>query len=141
MGFRRGVIEGLQKEPFEPLKKSPRKFCTFKTVLLVALATARKSSEIAALGRVEPYHRYEAGGVRLRTVPDVLSKMSTPFHLGQDMFLADLKKENKKLCVRRAVRHYIRATTSVLLRDESHLFISVKGPNKGRAVSSQTIAR
>ncbi len=93
------VLEGLQKEQFEHLKKSSRKVCTFKTVLLLALATARRSSEIAAIGRVEPYLRYEAGGVRLRTVPELLSKTSTPFYLGQDMFLADLRKENKKLCV------------------------------------------
>ncbi len=105
------------------------------------MATARRSSEIAALGRVEPYLRYEAGGVRLRTVPNCLSKTSTPFHLGQDMLLADLRKENKKLCVRRAVRHYIRSTANVLRKDESHLFISVVGPNKGKAVSNQTIAR
>ncbi len=56
------VLRALQREPFEPLKTASVCNCTLKTMFLVVMASARRCSELASLGRAEPYLRVEAGG-------------------------------------------------------------------------------
>ena len=43
------VLQNLTREPFEPMISAPMKFVSYKTVFLVAAATARRCSEIGAL--------------------------------------------------------------------------------------------
>lgn len=135
------VLNALQKAPFEPMKSASLKHCTLKTVFLVAISSARRCSEIMALGRNEPYLRFEAGGVRIRPVPDFLPKTAVPWHLGQDIVLPDLDRSHKKLNVRRSIKYYLKKSNKVLQDNQSHLFVAFGGIKKGQSVTNQTIAR
>ena len=43
------VLEALSKPPYEPLKEASLKLLTLKTVLLLAMASAERRSELQAL--------------------------------------------------------------------------------------------
>jgi hypothetical protein len=59
---------------------------TLKCVFLAAIKSAKRCSEIQALGCVEPYLRMENEGVRLRIVAGFLPKTAIPGHLGNVVF-------------------------------------------------------
>jgi hypothetical protein len=135
------VLRALEKAPFEPMRLASIKHWTFKTIFLVAMTTARRCSTLSALCRREPYMRYEAGGIRIRPVPEFLTKTATPFHLGQDIILPELTKDDKKLCVKRAVKYYIKLTEKVIKKTETRLFVAFGGKSKGKAVANQTVSK
>ena len=81
----------------------------------------------------------EAGGVRVRPVPGFLPKTATPYHLGQDIFLPELEA-NDKLCVKRALTHYISRTKDCAQVGEQRLFVTFAGKDKGKAASKRTIS-
>lgn len=51
------VLQGLMKVPFEPLEDASLKVLTLKTILLLAVTSARGISEIQALSNAEPFFR------------------------------------------------------------------------------------
>jgi hypothetical protein len=53
------VLKFLQGFPFIPIDKSSLEAIALKTVFLVAITTARRVSELSALGRNPPYSRVE----------------------------------------------------------------------------------
>ena len=132
------VLEGLRKPPFAPSKSISMKCLTWKTAFLIAITSGRRCSEMQALGRKSPYIRFEAGGVRLRTVPGFLPKTATPIHLGQDIVVPEYSE--KELCPRRTIKIYIKRTTEVVSNSENHLFVTFGGQEKGRQVSKRTIS-
>lgn len=116
-------------------------------VFLVAITSARRVSELAALSCKSPYLIIHRDKVVLRQQPSFLPKVVLAFHLNEDIVLPSLcpKPTHPKvvalhsLDVVRALRVYLSATAP--LRKSDSLFISVAGPNKGLAVSSTTIFR
>ena len=135
------VLDFLQGPPFEPIEQARLEAITMKTIFLVAITTARRVSEIAALGRVPPYIRQEGGGIRLRTVPGFLPKTANAEHLGQDIFLPSFKK-NPLLCVKRSFKCYVEATSVILAKkDEDRLFVDYEGPAKGQPMRKGVIAK
>ena len=133
------VLKMLRGPPFEPLRLCPLKWLTLKTVFLVAIVSARRCSEIQALGRVCPYFRKEATGVRVRPVPGFLSKTATPWHLGQDILLPEFRQV-KALCVKRSIMEYIKRTKDKIGEEEIHLFVAHGGKCKYKAVTKRTIS-
>jgi len=124
-----------------PHDKASLEALTMKTVFLVAVTTARRVSELSALGRNPPYARIETEGVRLRTLPGFLSKTATASHLGQDIFLPEYGN-NKALCVKRLFKLYVKSSDKILRdKGEDHLFVNFGGHRKGEPSSKQTIAR
>ena len=74
------VLSSLCGEPFEPLHRASRFYLTLKTVFLLAMATARRVSEIHALS-IDPGHlrfNQSDGSVSLRTEPGFLAKNQLP---------------------------------------------------------------
>jgi integrase len=134
------VLNFLQGVLFEPVTAASIQAITMKMIFLVAITTARRVSELAALGRHSPYMREERTGIRIRTLPGFLSKTATPGHLGQDILLPTFKA-NPLLCVKRMFKVYVKATSVILAKkDEDRLFINCEGPNKGKPMSKGTIA-
>jgi hypothetical protein len=132
------VLSALQKYPFEPFGKASMRHRTLKCVFLAAITSARRCSEIQALGRAEPYLRMEKDGVRLRTVASFLPKTAIPGQLGNDVFLPSYKDKNKLLCVKRVVKGYLRATKDC--DHKGYLFVAFGGKNCGSPVSKKTIS-
>ncbi len=132
------VFDVLQKPPFEPLAEASLKCLTLKTVFLVAITTAKRCSELQALGRVEPYIRIEKKSVRLRTVVGFLPKTARPGHLGNDIVIPSFCKKNKLLCPKRALQYYLSASGFGDHKD--HLFVAFGGRQKGSPVSKRTIS-
>ena len=64
------VLQALTKSPFEPLK-----MLTLKTILLVAVTSARRISELQALSIKEPFMRCLPDRLVLRTDPAFLPKV------------------------------------------------------------------
>ncbi len=134
------VLKFLQGPPFEPLIKASLHALTWKTSFLVAITSARRSSEIAAMGRREPYFRVDSEGVRIRMVLGFLPKTATPSHLGQDIMFPSFKTVNKLVCVKLCVKLYLKATDPFVATTENHLFVCYGGKKKGKPVSKKTIA-
>jgi hypothetical protein len=134
------VLQVLQEPPFEPLEGLDLKLLTFKTVFLVAITSARRVSEIQALGRFSPFARFEKENVCLNTIPGFLSKTANPSHLGQDIILPSFCKESQALCVKCVLEHYIKVTGSLISPTTQRLFVAFGGASKGKPVCSQTIA-
>ena len=133
------VLSMLQKAPYEPLSEASLRAITLKCVFLVAITTAKRCSEIQALGRDPEYLRLEKRGYRLRTVQGFLSKTAVPGHLGNDIFVPSYSKFNKLLCAKRALKYYLKATENCK-NHEGHLFVAFGSKVRGNPVSRKTIA-
>jgi integrase len=137
------VLRFLKKVPFEPLSKCGLQSLTFKTVFLVALASARRCSELQALGRASSHLRFENEGVRLRTVVGFLPKTATPNHLGRDIFLPSYEHNDKELCVVRCLKRYLKVTKTIMSKKQlshNHLFVCYGHKSQGNPVSKRTIS-
>ena len=136
------VLSFLEGEPFEPLSEASLASVTLKTIFLVALASARRCSELQALGRHPPYIQWDDGGARLRTVVGFLPKTATPSHLGEDIYLPK-NPDNTKLCVVRLLQHYITLTESLMSqhnRIHNKLFVCFGGKSPGNPANKRTIS-
>ncbi|XP_073434691.1 leucine-rich repeat-containing protein 4C isoform X1 [Dendrobates tinctorius] len=63
------VLEALTKEPFEPIQQISTKNLTLKTIILVALTSARRVSDLQALSVNPPYTQIYQDRVVMRTDP------------------------------------------------------------------------
>ena len=68
------VLEALSKPPFEPLRSAELKYLTWKTVFLIALASAARVSELHALSTCDTCLRIEVSGIRLFPKLEFLAK-------------------------------------------------------------------
>lgn len=96
------VLWALTKHPFEPIESIDLKFLTWKTVFLVALASAARVSEIHALSIKESNYREESAGIRLLPNWQFLAKtqrLGKAWHGVQFLFpdLTDLQ-QNRMIC-------------------------------------------
>lgn len=133
------VLKRLRLAPFEPLHTVPIKFLTYKTVFLVALASAGRSSDLTKLGFKMPYYREELNPKGIRFIPRSLRKQDRPGHAFLDIFIPAFT-DDRKLDPVRAVKLYIKRMTS-LRKDKDSLFITFGAGTQGRPASAQTIAR
>ena len=78
------VLTFLMCSPFEPKHSCPLMLLT-KTVLLVAIASTRRVSELQALVVKPPYTYFYPEMLVLRTCASFLPKVEAPFHSGQSI--------------------------------------------------------
>ena len=135
------VLSSLCGEPFEPLHRASRFYLTLKTVFLLAMATARRVSEIHALS-IDPGHlrfNQSDGSVSLRTEPGFLAKNQLPSVCPDDILVQNLAKTvkrndfNRLLCPVRAIKRYLKVTEPIR-KNRTRLFLPLKGNhdiNKG----------
>ncbi len=61
--------------------------------------------------------------------------------MGQDIFLSEFQEAaNEKLCVKRALEHYLVKTRPLVQKGEQHLFVSFGGKKPGLPVSKRTVS-
>lgn len=133
------VLQMLTTSPFEPLHIASLKFITLKTVFLVALASGRRRSELHAL-RFDVLRTENWSEISILTNPEFVAKTRLAGLNGAGMEPLTLQalgrtlssdlKEDKTLCVVRAVRKYLERTKDIR-GDRERLFISFKEGHKG----------
>ncbi|KAE8618780.1 hypothetical protein XENTR_v10009500 [Xenopus tropicalis] len=137
------VLAYLQHKPFEPLESANLKDLTLKTVFLIAIASARRVSELAALSSKFPWLKFHQDKAVLRTNPSFIPKMATTFHLNQEIVIPVLKNNEdttaNSLDPVRALKEYILRTKSI--RQSDSLFLLFGGPKAGLPASKRSIAR
>ncbi|KAK6169827.1 hypothetical protein SNE40_020807 [Patella caerulea] len=123
------VLDSLTKAPYEPLRSASLKFVTLKTVFLLALASARRVSEIHAFSIDPQCFRLTADHLILLTEPGFLAKNQLPHkapHPIKIKSLSNFDQDSAVLCPVRAVKFYLDAT-KVRHTACNRLFLSLKG--------------
>ncbi len=139
------VLAGLQRGPFEPLDSVELKFLSLKTVLLTALTSIKRVSDLQAFLVSEeclvfgPVYSH----VILRPRPGYVPKVPTMPFRDQVVNLQALPSEEADpalalLCHVRALRIYVDCTRSI--RSSEQLFVCHGWQQKGKAVSKQRLA-
>ena len=121
------VLRCLAGPPYEPLRDSSFKDLTKKTLFLVALATAKRVSELQALSSRVAWSGPDAS---VSYLPEFVAKTESPSNpipryflvKSIDDFAGDLEVE-RLLCPVRALRIYLERTASLSPRPR-HLFVS-----------------
>jgi len=139
------VLAALKKPPFEPIHTTSNKHLTWKTVFLVALASARRASELHALSCEAPYIAFSANTVTLCPNIEFMPKVATPFHSNEPIELPALRDEGdpglRLLCVRRALAAYLQRSAQYRREGVTQLFLCYGAQVKGQAVSKQRISK
>ena len=136
------VLKFLCQSPFEPLHMASIQSLTLKTAFLVALASARRCSELHALGRSSPYIQFNSKGVQLCTVLGFLPKTANPKHIGETIFLP-YNTQDPELCVVRVLKHYIKVTNARMRKENvqhNKLFVCYGHRNRSKPVNIRTIS-
>nr|XP_060615224.1 uncharacterized protein LOC132765067 [Anolis sagrei ordinatus] len=140
------VLSQLSKFPFEPMSSAHISHLSWKTAYLVAITSARRSSELAALRADPPYIRFHEDKVVLRTDVTFLPKVVSQFHMSQDITLpsffpnptSQLEVSLHSLDVKRALSFYIHRTASY--RRSPRLFLKYREDTMGHPVTSQRLS-
>ena len=135
------VLKYLCSERFEPLEQVPLKELTKKTVFLVALALAKRVSELQALSK-------EVGFCKEGALVSLLSLFRAKNDnkvkgLPRNFIVKDLAhlvgpEEERKLCPVRALKAYLARTKDLRNEQVENLFVAPKDPT--RAASKNAIA-
>uniref|UniRef100_A0A6I8RCF9 Tyr recombinase domain-containing protein n=1 Tax=Xenopus tropicalis TaxID=8364 RepID=A0A6I8RCF9_XENTR len=141
------VLSALQVPPFEPLATIPLAWLTWKTVFLLAIASARRVSEISALSCQHPFLIFHADRAVLRTIPSFVPKVVSTFHINQDITIPSFcphPASPKEVALHsldpvRALKFYLHRTQDI--RATTSLFVLHSGTRKGHQASKTTISR
>ena len=129
------VLHQLTKAPFEPIREASLKHLTFKTVVLLALGSGKRRSEIHAWQNKNIRHQSDWSKVSLFPSPSFLSKNQLAKE-GPDSVapvvipalaptLDRSLKSDRSLCLVRALRYYL-DRTSDLRQNKELVFVSFK---------------
>lgn len=140
------VLQALMASPFELLASISLRLLSFKMAFLLAITSARRVSELAALSIRQDLCIFRPNTVTLRLDPSFLPKTNSRFHRAQEIILPDfcpspkhrLELQWHTLDVRRALRRYIARTAS--FRKTEALLVSFHPASLGQKVSSRTVA-
>ena len=142
------VLNMLLSEPFEPIYSIDLKHLTYKTVFLVALASAARTSELHSVTAAGLSHSVGWSKVWLRPSLSFLAKNQSSRDIDQrrkfiipslqDFTGPDLPE--RKLCPIRALRMYLAKTEKRRSKQKQKaLFISIN-PNRSKDISKSAIA-
>ncbi|XP_064095190.1 uncharacterized protein LOC135207390 [Macrobrachium nipponense] len=132
--------ETFRTNKFEPMGQASLRDVSKKTIFLVALATAKRVSELQAISKHVGWKHDKAV---CSFQEDFLAKNENPSHPWPRSFeimgLSDLvgQEQERVLCPIRALHHYLEITRSIRGTSES-LWCSVKDPS--RAMTKNAIA-
>lgn len=140
------VLWRLCDPPFEPLISCNLKYLTWKSVFLIALASASRVSELHALSVKDGNIRFEKHGIRLLPNMNFISKTQRLNNPWLPIFIPSFnnfatEERDIKLCPYRALKIYIQRNESRRTSDcKEALFITYQ---KGvcKAASKNTVAR
>ena len=128
------VLSHICKAPFEPLSQCSLFHLSLKSAFLIAMATAKRVSEIHAFSIDKDHFRFSHidGSLTLRTQPGFLAKNQLPSKAPDSIRIPKLSNHcrssdfNRKLCPIRAIKAYIDRTKSIR-NGRTRLFIPTKG--------------
>ena len=141
------VLRALTRPPFEPMAHCDLKLLALKTLFLVAITSARRASELAALRVDQPFLQFFREKVVLHTDVSFLPKVVSQFHLNQPIILPtlfpnpsnDTERMLHTLDVRRALAFYVFRSKEYRL--SNRLFLCYFGCKKGLPASPSTLSR
>ncbi|XP_041417586.1 uncharacterized protein LOC121393347 [Xenopus laevis] len=141
------VLKALQRAPFEPMKSIPLQWVTWKTVFLIAIASARRVSENSALSCRTPFLTFHSDRAVLRTVPTFLPKVVSAFHINQEITIptfCPLPANPKEAALHSldlvcALKFYLHRVRDIQKTDS--LFVLNSGPQKGASATKTSISR
>ena len=140
------VLNSLRRAPYEPIDSASLHAVTLKTVFLVALATAKRISELQALSYVVSRKR-DWLSVTLSFVPEFVAKTEVPGNEASKLRPVELpaltnilgqRDEDALLCPVRALRRYLSLTEHARPACR-RLFVTTKRRTP-KAVSKNTIS-
>ena len=139
------VLTGLQKAPFEPLHKASKLHFTIKTAFLLALATAKRCSQIHTLAMDANHLRFNQsdGSVSLIVQTDFLAKNQLPCIRPDPIVIPNLARLCKRdqldrfLCPIIALKFYLKMTSSYR-QNRTRLFLLIKS---NQAISKALVSR
>ena len=127
------ILVCLQKAPFEPLHKASRVYVTIKTAFLLALATAKRCSEIQALAMDVDHLRFnQSDGSVLIVQTGFLAKNQLLSICPDSIVIPHLARTCKRghsdrlLCPIRALKFYLKMNSSYR-QNRTRLFLLIKG--------------
>lgn len=138
------VLRMLRSTDFEPPRWDTRQDkmrCTWKTVLLLALATSSRRSELQALSRDPRDLVFSSTSMSMRVVPGFLAKTAipgmdpAPFTIPALEPFSGRDGDDRLLCPVRMVKKYLKFTGGLVPKER--LFKKVRGEGHP---SSQTVA-
>ena len=136
------VLDGLCKPPFEPLESADLKVLSLKTVLLLALTTAKRVSDLEALSISSECLRFSDDGLTVWLKPNlkfVTKNLLVPLLPVELKAFRPPDERLHCLCPVRALRLYLQKTKDS--RASSQLFVSF-GPGRSRsAVLRSSLSR
>ncbi|XP_056091163.1 uncharacterized protein LOC130070700 [Rhinichthys klamathensis goyatoka] len=142
------VLEALSQHPFEPLGSISLKLLSLKTALLLALASAKRVSELYALSVHPSCTKFSLSGdkVSLKPNPAFMPKCFpaftsevlelSAFHPPPFTSLEDQRLN--ALCPVRALQAYMTRTNA--FRKSDQLFVSWAPPHRGSPISKQRLS-
>ena len=111
-------------------------------VFLVAITSAKRVSEIWALGAQEPFLTFFPDRVVLIPMLEARPKVTSVFLENTEIVLPTFRQEGDScvhpLDVGNCLKQYLEATVS--FRQSDHLFVTFSGKNKGLRASSRSIS-
>lgn len=142
------VLRAMEKAPFEALETADLKWLSFKTALLLALASAKRVGELHALSVHQDLCRFlpEGAGVVMHLNPAFLPKVTSSWHSNQAMELRSLSSTQKEssrrelslVCPVRALRVYMCRTQAH--RNTDQLFVCFKPGRLGQPLSKARLS-
>lgn len=128
------VLDGLLRVLFEPLESCTMKHLTLKVILLVAVVSARRVSELYALSTISPYCTFFPDRIVLQPDPAFLLKVALAFHRSQDIVIPSLAGDASntnsfQLNARKCLITYLERTR--VWRKSPGLFLIFEGNKKG----------
>lgn len=143
------VLEALCGVPFEPLDSVDIKLLSYKTALLLALASAKRVSDMHALSVHPACAQFAPDGSKVRLypnaayVPKVLPRSYQAmaielFAFSPPPFVNEEQRRLHCLCPVRALRMYIARTQE--FRQSDQLFVCFANPARGKALSKQRLS-
>ncbi|XP_056436383.1 uncharacterized protein LOC130373776 [Gadus chalcogrammus] len=143
------VLDALSHHPFEPLEAVGMKFVSLKVVLLLALTTAKRVSDLQALSICPSCLQFAPGiskvclGPKPAFVPKVvestyrcLTVELSAFH--PPLFSSAEEQRLNTLCPVRALHVYV--SRSAAFRKGDQLFVSWATPHRGKPLSRQRLS-
>lgn len=120
------MLWALTKHPFEPNDSIDLKYLTWKTVILVALASAARESEIHALSIKASNYREDSAGIRLLPNLQFLAKTQRLGKAWNPIFSPRFDRfatesDNLLLCPCRCLKMYRRRIKHLNKRPKCHI--------------------
>ena len=125
------VLFASSAPPYEPIQNATLELLTFKTLFLIAAASARRGGCLHSLTTKPGFIRFDPTGVRLLPDPLFLAKNQSMSFSPGEIFLPSLKgassiAEDRFCCPVRALKWYLEKTKAV--RTSERLFIIPRSP-------------